>query len=231
MHLAVACDLVVMAEEARFISVFIRRGIAPDAGGAYLLTRLVGPQKAKELFFFGDDIPAADELDLIADLAGKLPMDVVSELMGVPVADRDELRRLADLVLHREPGLRDVPPAGVDATLELVAYYADLVADRRRRPTEDLTSALVAAEIDGARLSDDDIIAFLFLMVVAGNETTTKLLGHAWYWAWRKADERLKALRHVDAVPGAPGHRGHSPARRRRALRREGRAAARVGLP
>jgi cytochrome P450 len=134
----------------------------------------------------------SDELDLIADLAGKLPMDVVSELMGVPVADRDELRRLADLVLHREPGLRDVPPAGMDATLELVAYYADLVADRRRRPTEDLTSALVAAEIDGARLSDDDIIAFLFLMVVAGNETTTKLLGHAWYWAWRNPDERAK---------------------------------------
>jgi 2-(1,2-epoxy-1,2-dihydrophenyl)acetyl-CoA isomerase len=60
MHLALACDLVIMAEEARFIEVFIRRGIAPDAGGAYLLTRLVGPQKAKELFFFGDDVPAAE---------------------------------------------------------------------------------------------------------------------------------------------------------------------------
>ncbi len=60
MHLALACDLVLAAEEARFIEVFVRRGIAPDAGGAYLLTRLVGPQKAKELFFFGDDLPAAD---------------------------------------------------------------------------------------------------------------------------------------------------------------------------
>jgi 2-(1,2-epoxy-1,2-dihydrophenyl)acetyl-CoA isomerase len=58
MHLALACDLVLAAEEARFIEVFIRRGIAPDAGGAYLLARLVGPQKAKELFFFGDDVPA-----------------------------------------------------------------------------------------------------------------------------------------------------------------------------
>jgi 2-(1,2-epoxy-1,2-dihydrophenyl)acetyl-CoA isomerase len=60
MHLALACDLVVMAEEAKLISVFVRRGIAPDAGGAYILTRLVGLQKAKELFFFGDDIPAAE---------------------------------------------------------------------------------------------------------------------------------------------------------------------------
>ena len=60
MHLALACDLVVAAEEARFIEVFIRRGIAPDAGGAWLLARLVGIQKAKELFFFGDDVPAAE---------------------------------------------------------------------------------------------------------------------------------------------------------------------------
>ncbi len=60
MHLALACDLVVAAEESKFIEVFIRRGIAPDAGGAWLLTRLVGLQKAKELFFFGDDLPAAE---------------------------------------------------------------------------------------------------------------------------------------------------------------------------
>ncbi len=60
MHLALACDLVVMADEAKFVEVFIRRGIAPDAGGAWILTRLVGIQKAKELFFFGDDVPAAE---------------------------------------------------------------------------------------------------------------------------------------------------------------------------
>ena len=57
MHLALACDLVLAAEEAKFIEVFVRRGIAPDAGGAYLLARSIGPQKAKELFFFGDDVP------------------------------------------------------------------------------------------------------------------------------------------------------------------------------
>ena len=70
MHLALACDLVVMAEEAKFVEVFIRRGIAPDAGGAWLLTRLVGIQKAKELFFFGDDVPAAEAYRI--GLANKL---------------------------------------------------------------------------------------------------------------------------------------------------------------
>jgi 2-(1,2-epoxy-1,2-dihydrophenyl)acetyl-CoA isomerase len=63
-QLVLACDLVIMAEEARLIEVFIRRGIIPDAGGCYLLPRLVGPQKAKELMFFGDDVSAADALSL-----------------------------------------------------------------------------------------------------------------------------------------------------------------------
>ena len=141
------------------------------------------------------------ELDLIADLAGRLPMDVISELLGVPPADRDELRRLADLVLHREEGLADVPPAGAEAALTLVGYYADLVAERRAHPGGDLVSALLAAEVGGERLSDEDIIGFLFLMVVAGNETTTKLLGHAWYWAWRFPGERAKPLADPDRIP------------------------------
>ncbi|KKD07090.1 enoyl-CoA hydratase/isomerase family protein [Streptomyces sp. WM6386] len=59
-HLAFACDLVLAAESARFIEVFVRRGLVPDGGGAYLLTRLIGPQRAKELMLFGDALSAAD---------------------------------------------------------------------------------------------------------------------------------------------------------------------------
>lgn len=59
-HLAFACDLVLAADTARFIEVFVRRGIVPDGGGAYLLPRLIGPQRAKELMFFGDALPAAE---------------------------------------------------------------------------------------------------------------------------------------------------------------------------
>ncbi len=119
------------------------------------------------------------EADWIAELAGRLPMDVISEMIGVAEADRDEVRRLADLTVHREAGVRDVPEAGMAAALELIGYYSAMVAERRRRPGGDLTSALVHAEIDGDRLRDHEIIAFLMLMVVAGNETTTKLLGNA----------------------------------------------------
>ncbi|MEU8627715.1 enoyl-CoA hydratase-related protein [Streptomyces sp. NPDC048669] len=59
-HLAFACDLVLAAESAKFIEVFVRRGLVPDGGGAYLLPRLIGPQRAKELMFFGDSLPARD---------------------------------------------------------------------------------------------------------------------------------------------------------------------------
>jgi len=138
--------------------------------------------------------PALDmgEFDFIADFAGKLPMDVISELVGVPPVDRAEVRRLADLVVHREDGLFDVPRAGMDAALTLVGYYQDMVNERRSVRRDDLASALLDAEIDGDKLTDEEIIAFLFLMVVAGNETTTKLLGNAWYWGWRNPDQGTK---------------------------------------
>jgi len=70
MHLALACDVVVMADSAKLVPVFVRRAIAPDAGGAYLLTRLVGPQVAKRLYLFGDDVTAdeAQRLGLVGQV-------------------------------------------------------------------------------------------------------------------------------------------------------------------
>ena len=131
-------------------------------------------------------IPAlgAGEFDWITEVAGKLPMDVISELMGVPEPDRAELRRKADLVVHREAGVLDVPQPAVEASISLMGYYKEMIAQRRRSRTDDLTSALLDAEIDGDKLSDQEILGFMFLMVVAGNETTTKLLGNALYWGF-----------------------------------------------
>ncbi|WP_338758563.1 cytochrome P450 [Nocardia vulneris] len=138
--------------------------------------------------------PALDEgaFDWIDEVAGKLPMDVISELMGVPEIDRADIRGLADLVVHREDGVLDIPQASIEASIKLLTYYTEMVAERRRKPTADLTSALLDAEIDGDTLSDAEIIGFLFLMVVAGNETTTKLLGNALYWGARNPGEYAK---------------------------------------
>jgi 2-(1,2-epoxy-1,2-dihydrophenyl)acetyl-CoA isomerase len=80
MHLALAADVVVMAETARLVPVFVRRGIVPDGGGAYLLARLVGPHVAKQLYLFGDDVSAADAQRL------GLVMHVTPQAETVPTA-------------------------------------------------------------------------------------------------------------------------------------------------
>lgn len=147
-------------------------------------------------------VPALErgEFDWIEEVAGKLPMDVISEMMGVPAADRAEIRRMADMVMHREDGVTDVPDSAIEASLNLVVYYANMVAERRENPTDDLTSALLDAEIDGDSLTDDEIIGFMFLMVVAGNETTTKLLGNALYWAARNPEQYAKVAADPERV-------------------------------
>jgi hypothetical protein len=139
--------------------------------------------------------------DFVGDFAGRLPMDVISELVGVPPSDRAEIRRLADVLIHREEGFDDVPPEGFEAALQLAGYYAGMVADRRIHERDDLTWSLLQVDNDGDRLSDDEVISFLFLLVVAGNETTTKLLSNAWYWGWRHPDQLAKPMADASRVP------------------------------
>lgn len=139
--------------------------------------------------------------DFINDFAAKLPMDVISELMGVPQPDRKRIRELADGVLHREDGVTDVPPSAIQASVELMTYYHAMIADFKTTPADNLTSALLQAEIDGDRLGDEEILGFLFLMVIAGNETTTKLLGTAIYWAHKNRDQLAGVFADHSRIP------------------------------
>jgi cytochrome P450 len=142
-----------------------------------------------------------DTVDYVNDFAGKLPMDVISELMGVPQADRDQVRAWADGVMHREDGVTDVPAEAIEASLNLIVYYQEMVAERRRQLTDDLTSALLEAEIDGDRLTDDEVLGFMFLMVIAGNETTTKLLANAAFWGHQNPDQLTQVYDDTAKVP------------------------------
>jgi cytochrome P450 len=137
-----------------------------------------------------DRLVGSGGFDVIEDFAGKLPMDVISEMLGVPAADRADLRTWADLLVHREEGMQDVPREGVVAFGKIRGYFKALVDERRSAPGDDLLSALLAAEIDGERLDDDELLSFCNLMIVAGNETTTKLLANALYWLWRNPEQR-----------------------------------------
>ncbi len=142
-----------------------------------------------------------DGCEFIEAFAGRLPMDVISEMLGVPPKDRSMLRAWADLVLHREEGYTGVPQAGLDAALHLIGYFDELVKERKKKPGDDLVSALLDAELDGEKLLDGDVIAFLFLMIIAGNETTTKLLGNMLYWISRNPDQHDKVRDDPSAIP------------------------------
>ena len=139
--------------------------------------------------------------DWIHDFAGRFPMDVISEMMGVPEADRAEVRRLADLLVHREPGVYDVPPAGSEAALTLVVYFTEMVESRKKRPTEDphQRAAGRGARRRPAHRRGDHRLPFL--MVVAGNETTTKLPGNALFHLTRHPEQ-------YDAVFADPADAG-----------------------
>jgi cytochrome P450 len=97
--------------------------------------------------------------------------------------------------------MTDVPPAGMEAAMHMLGYFGQLVADHRTHPRDDLTAALLAADIDGDRLDDVEILGFLFLMIIAGNETTTKLLGNAVYWLARNPEQRRLVREDPGMIP------------------------------
>ena len=140
-------------------------------------------------------------VDYVAEFAGKLPMDVISELMGVPVEDRDRIRAMADGVMHRDDGVNDVPASAIEASINLIVYYQGMIAERRKKLTDDLTSALLEAEIDGDRLTDEEVLGFMFLMVIAGNETTTKLLANAAFWGYKNPDQLTPVHADLSRIP------------------------------
>jgi cytochrome P450 len=122
-------------------------------------------------------------------------MDVIARLLGVPDGDQQQLRKWSDALLHREEGRPDVTPEGVEAATHLYRYFSAFVTDRRAHPGGgDFTAALIAADSDGETLSDEQVVGFCFLLIIAGNETTTKLLGNCLLALQRFPGERQKVV-------------------------------------
>jgi cytochrome P450 len=141
---------------------------------------------------------SGEEIDFIEDFAGLLPMDVISDMIGVPAEDRDRVRDWANTMMDRTDGSEEIPQHAMEASTNILVYFHKMVARLREEGLcDDLTAKMMQAEVDGETLSDDEIISFLFLMVVAGNETTTKLLGNALYWGKKHQDQ-------IDTVKADP---------------------------
>lgn len=131
-----------------------------------------------------DRIVPAGRLDLVDDFSQPLPLMVIAEMLGASAEDHPQIRRWSDAILQLGHAAVGTPEGEVAARAFRVAseemrpYLAELVRRRRGRPRDDLLSRLVHAEVEGARLDDDDILAFFQLLLVAGHETTTNLISN-----------------------------------------------------
>src|SRR5262245_40166087 len=129
-----------------------------------------------------NDMRHADEFDLVAALAMPLPVRVICEMLGVEPERRDDFKRWSDRIIAGTTGsARTVDPLTsgfADAMKELAEYIRGVVAERTKQPSDDLISVLVAVQ-DGSGLSAAEMTLFVLLLLVAGNETTTNLIGNA----------------------------------------------------
>ncbi|MEX1253264.1 MAG: cytochrome P450 [Dehalococcoidia bacterium] len=126
-----------------------------------------------------DAVAERGEMDVIRDLAYPLPVIVIAEMLGLPVEDREQFKRWSDdLVLGLGIQTLDEVRRSFAAQRELAAYIRGLAEERRGEPREDLLSALVAAEEEGDKLTDEEVFTTVSLLLVAGNETTTNLIGN-----------------------------------------------------
>ena len=143
-----------------------------------------------------DTVAGDDRFDLIAALGYPLPVTVIAEMLGVPAEDMDRFEGWSnDIALIVEPILTPAQVDGVRrATGELFAYFETIVEARRREPRDDLVSALLAAEEEGDRLSREELLSTMLLILVAGNETTRNLIGNGMLALLRHPDQ-LRRLR------------------------------------
>jgi cytochrome P450 len=119
-------------------------------------------------------IPAGRPVDVLAALAVPLPIDVIGEVLGVPDEDRAKVHDWSEAAI---PGSTDWPPERRAALMaDMVGRLMAATEQRRRAPRQDVLSALATAELDGERLSTDELVMFLVQLLVAGNETTRNLI-------------------------------------------------------
>ena len=144
------------------------------------------------------------QMDVIKDLAYPLPVTVIAELLGIPVELREDFKRWSDaLVGGGEGTTQEEMQALMQEVGGMFAYFSQVLNERRAHPQSDLVSALLAAELDGEHLSDMELLGFCGLLLVAGNETTTNLIGNLLLCLDENPGtvERLRANRAL--VPGA----------------------------
>jgi cytochrome P450 PksS len=140
-----------------------------------------------------DTVEARGELDLISDFGFPLPIIVIAQLLGVPAEERDQFRAWTKQLLFG----RDYEEIST-AAMEFIMYMHELLDDRRADPKDDLLSALVSAKEEGRGLDQQELLSMIFLLLVAGHETTVNLIGNG----TRALLENCDQMRKLQADPG-----------------------------
>jgi cytochrome P450 len=151
----------------------------------------------------------AREVDFVQALTYPLPVIVIAEIIGIPAEDREQFKQWSDQAVENlGNALFVVPPPDRLERLsklldEMGAYFSALAEQRRRAPREDLLTGLVQAEVEGSRLTHDEMIRMLVLLLVAGNETTTTLIGNAVLELLAHPDELARLRAEPNLMPSA----------------------------
>ncbi|RKH10958.1 cytochrome P450 [Corallococcus sp. CA053C] len=146
-------------------------------------------------------------LDLVADYSAPLPMIVIAELLGIPVADRQRFMHWAEVIMtlsYTVSGGEEAARAMSQNAVvkeEMRAYFDDLAEQRRRAPKDDLLTRLVEAEVDGERLTPNEFLGFFQLLLSAGTETTTNLINNALLCLLEHPDQLARLLAEPRLLP------------------------------
>lgn len=155
-----------------------------------------------------DQFAGSGGFDYVADFSAKLPVMVISSLLGFPDEDHDDLREWSDAQVHRDEGNPERNEAGDQASANLFKYYRQQIELRRRDRTTDVVSDLmdsdlIAPDVDPRRLDDGELLVFIAMINVAGNETVARLLGWAALTLARNPDQRAKLVDDPALIGGA----------------------------
>jgi cytochrome P450 len=171
------------------------RGLVNPVFSAGALLRM-RPRVEQLLTRFLDEMGTGEGIDMISSLALPLPVSVICGLVGLPFEDREQCRAWTEAIGHVvDPALDSATEQKMTrALVEFREYIASHLAARRRDPQDDILSRLASAEVNGGRLTDDEIIANVLLTFNAGHETTVNLLGNGMLALLRHPDQ-IEALR------------------------------------
>jgi len=128
-----------------------------------------------------DKVMPLERMDVIQDLGYPLPTIVIAELLGIPTEDRQQFKIWSDWIVQNTADTDQINPEVMHSNkvLEMSTYFINMIQKRQEHPGDDLISGLTQASIDGERLSLSELLGFCSLLLIAGNETTTNLIGNA----------------------------------------------------